>query len=82
MCTIRLGLFAQHISKFMKLNDPRKLYTVDAPNQNVNKILGTLDGGNKGNDDAPTNKVYMRYVDALSGKRKRLMKLRLYWRNH
>jgi hypothetical protein len=46
-------------------NDPRKLYTVDAPNQNVNKILGTLDGGNKGNDDAPTNKVYMRYADAL-----------------
>ncbi|MFT5072314.1 MAG: hypothetical protein ACI8V8_002289 [Chitinophagales bacterium] len=46
-------------------NDPRKLYTVDAPNQNVSKILGTLDGGNKGNDDAPTNKVYMRYADAL-----------------
>jgi hypothetical protein len=46
-------------------NDPRKLYTVDAPNQNVNKMLGTLDGGNKGNDDAPTNKVYMRYADAL-----------------
>jgi len=46
-------------------NDPRKLYTVDAANQNVNKMLGTLDGGNKGNDDAPTNKVYMRYADAL-----------------
>ncbi|MFT5072518.1 MAG: hypothetical protein ACI8V8_002493 [Chitinophagales bacterium] len=46
-------------------NDPRKLYTVDAPNQNVSKILGTLDGGNKGNDDAPTNKVYIRYADAL-----------------
>lgn len=46
-------------------NDPRKLYTVDAPNQNVNKILGTLNGANKGNDDAPTNKVYMRYADAL-----------------
>ena len=46
-------------------NDPRKLYTVDASNQNINKMLGTLDGGNKGNDDAPTNKVYMRYADAL-----------------
>ena len=46
-------------------NDPRKFYTVDAANQNVNKILGTLDGGNKGNDDATTNKVYMRYADAL-----------------
>ncbi|MEC5167317.1 hypothetical protein RCH18_003072 [Flavobacterium sp. PL11] len=46
-------------------NDPRKLYTVDVPNQNINKMLGTLDGSNKGNDDAPTNKVYMRYADAL-----------------
>jgi hypothetical protein len=46
-------------------NDPRKLYTVDAPNQNVNKMLGSLDGTYKGNDDAPTNKVYMRMADAL-----------------
>lgn len=46
-------------------NDPRKLYTADVPNQNINKMLGTLNGGNKGNDDAPTNKVYMRYADAL-----------------
>ncbi|MFV8464865.1 RagB/SusD family nutrient uptake outer membrane protein [Flavobacterium sp. LB1P62] len=46
-------------------NDPRKLYTVDAANQNVNKILGSLNGANKGNDDAPTNKVYLRYADAL-----------------
>lgn len=46
-------------------NDPRKFYTVDAANQNVNKILGSLDGANKGNDDATTNKVYMRYADAL-----------------
>lgn len=46
-------------------NDPRKLYTVDAANQNVNKMLGSLDGANKGNDDAATNKVYMRYADAL-----------------
>lgn len=46
-------------------NDPRKLYTVDVANRNVNKMLGSLDGANKGNDDAPTNKVYMRYADAL-----------------
>ncbi|WP_445738159.1 RagB/SusD family nutrient uptake outer membrane protein [Mariniflexile sp.] len=46
-------------------NDPRRLYTVDVPNKNVNKMLGTLDGGNKGNDDAPTNKVYIRYADVL-----------------
>ncbi|RYJ44205.1 RagB/SusD family nutrient uptake outer membrane protein [Flavobacterium beibuense] len=46
-------------------NDPRKLYTVDVDNQNVNKMLGSLDGTNKGNDDAPNNKVYIRYADAL-----------------
>jgi starch-binding outer membrane protein, SusD/RagB family len=46
-------------------NDPRKLYTVDVTNQYVNKMLGSLDGTNKGNDDAPTNKVYMRMADVL-----------------
>jgi hypothetical protein len=28
-------------------------------------MLGSLDGANKGNDDAAVNKVYMRYADAL-----------------
>lgn len=46
-------------------NDPRKLYTVDVANQNVSKMLGSLDGTNKGNDDAPTNKVYIRLADVL-----------------
>ncbi len=46
-------------------NDPRKLYTVDVANKNVNKILGSTNGTNKGNDDASNNKVYMRYADAL-----------------
>ncbi len=46
-------------------NDPRKLYIVDAPNQWVNKMLGSLDGSYKGNDDAPTNKVYIRLADVL-----------------
>lgn len=46
-------------------NDPRKLYTVNVPDQNVNKILGSLNGANKGNDDAPTNKVYIRFADVL-----------------
>ncbi len=46
-------------------NDPRKLYTVNVPNQWVNKLLGSLDGTYKGNDDAPTNKVYIRMADAL-----------------
>ena len=46
-------------------NDPRKIYTVDAPNQYINKLLGSFDGTNKGNDNAPTNKIYIRYADAL-----------------
>ncbi len=46
-------------------NDPRKLYTVNAPAQWVNKLLGSLDGTYKGNDDAPTNKVYIRFADVL-----------------
>lgn len=54
-------------------NDPRKFYTVDAPNQNVNKMLGTLDGTYKGNDDAPTNKIYIRYADALLWKAEALL---------
>jgi hypothetical protein len=48
-----------------EINDPRKLYTVDVANQNINKILGSVNGLNKGNDDASTNKVYFRYADAL-----------------
>lgn len=46
-------------------NDPRKSLTVNVADQNVNKMLGSLDGTNKGNDDAPNNKVYIRYADAL-----------------
>ncbi len=46
-------------------NDPRLLYTVDVPNQNVSKLLGNIVGNNKGNDDSPSNKVYIRYADVL-----------------
>ncbi len=46
-------------------NDPRKLYTVDVANKNVSKMLGSLNGTNKGNDDAPNNKIYIRYADVL-----------------
>ncbi|KOS05830.1 hypothetical protein AM493_07105 [Flavobacterium akiainvivens] len=54
-------------------NDPRLLYTVDAPNQNVNKMLGSLNGANEGNDDAPNNKVYIRYADAILWKAEALL---------
>ena len=46
-------------------NDPRLLYTVDVPNENVSKILGNTVGDNKGNDDAPSNKIFIRYADVL-----------------
>lgn len=46
-------------------NDPRKLYTVDVASKNVNKMLGTTNGVNKGNDDAPNNRIYIRLADVL-----------------
>ncbi|WP_308990642.1 RagB/SusD family nutrient uptake outer membrane protein [Mariniflexile litorale] len=46
-------------------NDPRLLYTVDVTNQNVSKLLGNTVGDFKGNDDAPSNKIYIRYADVL-----------------
>ncbi|MFT4094715.1 MAG: RagB/SusD family nutrient uptake outer membrane protein [Niabella sp.] len=46
-------------------NDPRKLYTVNTTTQNVNKLLGSLDGTNKGNDYAANNKILIRYADVL-----------------
>ena len=46
-------------------NDPRKLYTVDVANKNVNKMLGSINGTNKGNDDAPNNKIYIRLADVM-----------------
>lgn len=54
-------------------NDPRKLYTVNVELQNVNKMLGSTDGANKGNDDAPNNKIYIRYADALLWKAEALL---------
>jgi SusD family. len=55
-------------------NDPRLLYTVDVELKNVNKILGTLNGEFKGDDDAPSNKIYIRYADVLLWKSEALLK--------
>ena len=55
---------ANFISAF-EANDPRLLYTVDVPNQNVSKLLGNTVGNNKGNDDAPSNKIFIRFADVL-----------------
>ncbi|WP_026704300.1 RagB/SusD family nutrient uptake outer membrane protein [Flavobacterium soli] len=54
-------------------NDPRKSLTVNVEDQNVNKMLGSLNGANKGNDDAPNNKVYIRFADVLLWKAEALL---------
>ncbi|MFP9117667.1 RagB/SusD family nutrient uptake outer membrane protein [Flavobacterium sp. RNTU_13] len=69
------GFFApsQSFLNEFEANDPRLLYTVNVGAQNVNKMLGSLNGANKGNDDAPNNKVYIRYADALLWKAEALL---------
>lgn len=46
-------------------NDPRLGLTVDVAGQNVYKIFGELNSNNKGNDDAASNKIYIRWADVL-----------------
>jgi starch-binding outer membrane protein, SusD/RagB family len=46
-------------------NDPRLLYTVDVSKKAVYKLLGDTTTRYKGNDDAPGNKLYIRFADVL-----------------
>ncbi|HUQ48655.1 MAG TPA: RagB/SusD family nutrient uptake outer membrane protein [Gemmatimonadaceae bacterium] len=46
-------------------NDPRLLYTVRVDDKAVYKLLGTTTTQYKGNDDAPANKIYIRFADVL-----------------
>lgn len=55
---------ANFIAAF-ETNDPRLGYTVDVSKQNIYKLLGDKTGANKGNDDAGSNKIYIRYADVL-----------------
>ncbi len=55
---------ANFVSAF-EANDPRLGYTVDVTGQKLFKLLGEKTGANKGNDDAPNNKIYIRYADVL-----------------
>jgi hypothetical protein len=55
---------ANFISAF-EANDPRLGYTVDVAGQNVYKLFGELNSNNKGNDDAPSNKIYIRWADVM-----------------
>ena len=65
---------ANFIEEF-EANDPRLPYTVDLENNNVNKIFGTLDGSNKGNDDAESNRIYIRFADVLLWKAEAYLEL-------
>lgn len=61
------GFFAPttDLMNAFEANDPRKFYTANVADQNINKMLGSLDGTNKGNDDAPNNRIYIRLADVL-----------------
>lgn len=48
--------------------DPRLLYTVNVATKDVSKLLGTTNNAvdkYKGNDDAPSNKIFIRLADVL-----------------
>src|SRR5665647_1303536 len=59
-------------------NDPRLGYTVDVAGQNVYKYFGELNGNNKGNDDAPSNKIYIRWADVMLWKAEALNETGVY----
>jgi hypothetical protein len=55
---------ASFLAEF-EANDPRKDYTVNVTDKAVYKLLGTTTTQYKGNDDAPSNKIYIRMADVL-----------------
>lgn len=59
---------ANFLAEF-ETDDPRLLYTVNVDAKAVYKLLGTADSAvvplYKGNDDAPSNKIYIRLADVL-----------------
>jgi hypothetical protein len=46
-------------------NDPRRDYTVNVTDKADYKLLGSTNTIYKGNDDAPSNKIYIRFADVL-----------------
>jgi hypothetical protein len=52
------------LSEF-EANDPRLAYTVNVADKAVYKLLGATSRSFIGNDDAPSNKVYIRLADVL-----------------
>ncbi|CAN5753091.1 RagB/SusD family nutrient uptake outer membrane protein [soil metagenome] len=56
---------SQNFINAFEPNDPRLGLTVDVAGQNVYKIFGELNSNNKGNDDAASNKIYIRWADVM-----------------
>ncbi len=54
--------------------DPRKALTVNTADQAIYKLLGTQNANNKGNDNSPVNRIYIRYADVLLWKAEALIK--------
>ena len=52
------------LSEF-EANDPRLAYTVNVADKAVYKLLGATNRSYIGNDDAPSNKIYIRLADVL-----------------
>lgn len=59
-------------------NDPRLGYTVNIPDKAVYKLLGATNTSYKGNDDAPSNKIYIRMADVLLWKAEAYAELGMY----
>ena len=59
-------------------NDPRLLYTVNVADKAVYKLLGATNTSYKGNDDAPSNKIYIRLADVLLWKAEAYMETGAY----
>jgi len=55
---------ASFLAEF-EANDPRSAYTVNVTDKAVYKLLGATNTSYKGNDDAPSNKIYIRFADVL-----------------
>jgi hypothetical protein len=57
---------ANFLAEF-EAGDPRLLYTVDTSNKFVYKLLGSTNtaAGYKGNEESPSNKIYIRFADVL-----------------
>lgn len=60
------------ISEFEE-NDPRLGFTVDLDKQLVYKLLGDTTNVNQGYDEAPNNRIYIRYADVLLWKAEALL---------